>query len=526
MSSNLLENLIDFYPILCYNLLKILYKGTNMDSLDGFSAEEIFSHQIGYTYNDVILLPGYVDFAPNDVSLKTRLSKNISLALPFISSPMDTVTEEKMAINMALLGGIGILHYNNTIENQVEMVKKVKRYENGFIKDPVVLSPNHTIADIRRIKEEQGFSGIPITEDGTLNTKLVGIVTARDVDFEKDYSKKLSEVMTTNLITAKVGVTLNEANAILKTKKVGKLPIIDENGRLIELVSRTDLLKNRDFPLATKDKNKQLRVGAAISTRDEDKERLAELYKYGLDVVVIDSAQGYNKYQIDMLKHIKAKYSDIDVICGNVVTQQQAEGLAGEGADALRIGMGPGSICTTQETMASGRPQATAVYKTAQIARKYDIPIIADGGISVIGHIMKALSFGASTVMMGSLLAGTQESPGEFIYKDGMRLKKYRGMASLEAMKVGGAKRYFAENESIKVAQGVSGAVIDRGSLLDFLPYLATGLRHAFQDVGVHDLPALHKAMIDGTLRCQIRSASSIKEGGVHDLVKVESNVL
>lgn len=493
---------------------------------DGFTAEELFAQLTGYTYNDVILLPGYFDFAASDVVLKTRLTKNISLQLPFVSSPMDTVTEEKMAINMALLGGIGILHYNNTIEQQVDMVKKVKRYENGFIKDPVVLSPNNSIKDILEIKSQHGFSGIPITEDGTLNTKLIGIVTGRDIDFEKDINKKLKDVMTTNLITAKVGIKLSEANEILKAKKVGKLPIIDDNGRLKELVARTDLLKNRDYPLSTKDSNKQLRVGAAISTRDEDRERLAELQKYGLDVVVIDSAQGYNKFQIDMLRYIKKKYPEIDVICGNVVTEDQAIGLLKEGADALRIGMGPGSICTTQETMATGRPQATAVYRTAKVARKYNVPVIADGGISVIGHIMKALSFGASSVMMGGLLAGTRESPGEYIYKDGMRLKKYRGMASLEAMKDGGAKRYFADTENLKVAQGVSGAVLDRGSLGDFVPYLAQGLKHAFQDIGIKTLDELHSYMIEGKLRMQVRSISSIKEGGVHDLYQIDSSIM
>jgi len=493
---------------------------------DGFSAEEIFNQLTGYTYNDIILLPGYIDFDVKDVSLKTQLTRNISTYLPFVSSPMDTVTEDKMAIHMALLGGIGILHYNNTIDKQVEMLKTVKRFENGFIADPIVLSPNHIILDVLNIKNNLGFSGIPITEDGTLNTKLVGMVTARDIDFEKDLNKKLNDVMTKKLVTAKVGLSLNEVNQILKETKVGKLPIVDNEGKLKGLVARTDLKKNRDFPLSTKNENKQLRAGAAISTREEDKERLAELVKYGVDVIVIDSAQGYNKYQLDMIKFIKKKYPELDVIAGNVVTEEQAEGLAKAGADALRIGMGPGSICTTQETMATGRPQATAVYHTAKIARDYKIPIIADGGISTIGHIMKALSFGANTVMMGSLLAGTQESPGEYIYKEGVRLKKYRGMASIEAMKEGGGKRYFAENENLKVAQGVSGAVIDRGSLVDFISYLAQGLKHAFQDVGCRNLEDLHTNMVSGKLRMQVRSVSSIKEGGVHDLYQFDKNIV
>lgn len=494
--------------------------------LDGFSAEQVFTQITGYTYNDIILLPRYIDFDTKDVSLKTQLTRNITLQLPFVSSPMDTVTEERMAIYMALLGGIGILHYNNTIQEQVEMVKKVKRYENGFIADPVVLSPNHCIKDVIELKKSHGFSGIPITEDGTLNSKLIGIVTARDIDFEKDATKKLSEVMTQNLVTANVGISLSEANTILKTTKVGKLPIVDKDGKLKGLLARTDLKKNRDFPLATKNQNKQLRVGAAISSREEDKIRLAELVKAGVDVVIIDAAQGYNKYQIDMIKYIKSLYPGLDVVGGNVVTEEQAEGLIKAGADGLRIGMGPGSICTTQETMASGRPQATAVYHTARMASKYGVPVIADGGISTIGHIMKALSLGAGTVMMGGLLAGTQESPGEYTYKDGMRLKKYRGMASIEAMKDGGEKRYYAENDKIKVAQGVSGAVIDRGSLIDFIPYLASGLKYAFQDVGFKDVLELHNGTKDGSLRFQVRSAASIKEGGVHDLYNYEKHIL
>lgn len=491
---------------------------------DGFEAKDIFNQITGYTYNDIILMPRYLDFGVEDVELKTKLTKNISINLPFVSSPMDTVTEEKMAIHMALLGGIGILHYNNTIEEQAEMIKKVKRYENGFINDAVVLSPEDTIEAVHKIKRELGFSGIPITEDGTLNTKIIGIVTNRDIDFEKDFTKKLKEVMTCNLVTAQEGITLSEANSILRKTKVGKLPIIDKEGHLKSLLSRTDLKKNRDFPLSTKDINKQLRVGAAISTHEKDKERLEALSKANVDVITIDSSQGYTRWQIEMIKYIKKTYPEIDVIAGNVVTSEQAEALIKAGADALRIGMGPGSICTTQETMATGRSQATAVYHTALVAKKYGVPVIADGGISQIGHIMKAVAFGASSVMMGGLLAGTHESPGEFFYKDGVRLKKYRGMASLEAQKSGGDKRYFADNTKIKVAQGVVGSVVDRGSIDNFLPYLTQGLKHAFQDVGFKNMKELHEGLYSGKLKMQIRSQASIVEGGVHDLQSVEKS--
>jgi IMP dehydrogenase len=431
---------------------------------------------------------------------------------------MDTVTEAEMAIGLALWGGIGIIHYNNTIEQQVEEVLKVKRYENGFINNPIVLSPQHKIRDIDMIKAKYNFSGIPITVDGKLNSKLVGIVTNRDIDFERDRNKTLAEVMTTDLLTAPEGISLSDANKILKTSKKGKLPIVDKEGRLVALMSRSDLLKNREYPLASKDEKKQLRVGAAISTKEESKERLAALYEAGVDVVVIDSAQGNSLYQVEMIKYIKSKYPSIEVIAGNVVTVEQCQNLIKAGADALRIGMGPGSICTTQTTMAVGRPQATAVYRTAKYANKEGIPVIADGGIANIGHISKALALGASTAMMGSMFAGTHEAPGEYFYENGVRLKRYRGMGSIEAMEAGGTNRYFAEDSPIIVAQGVSGAVVDKGSLHDYLPYLIQGLKHSFQDMGIKNIPQLHKALYSGQLRFEIRSQMAQREGHVHDM--------
>jgi IMP dehydrogenase len=489
-----------------------------MTSRDGFSAEEIFTQTTGYAYNDFIILPGYIDFTPDDVILETNLTRNIKIKTPFISSPMDTVTEAEMAIGLALWGGIGIIHYNNTIEQQVEEVLKVKRYENGFINNPIVLSPQHKIRDIDMIKAKYNFSGIPITVDGKLNSKLVGIVTNRDIDFERDRNKALAEVMTTDLLTAPEGISLSDANKILKTSKKGKLPIVDKEGRLVALMSRSDLLKNREYPLASKDEKKQLRVGAAISTKEESKERLAALYEAGVDVVVIDSAQGNSLYQVEMIKYIKSKYPSIEVIAGNVVTVEQCQNLIKAGADALRIGMGPGSICTTQTTMAVGRPQATAVYRTAKYANKEGIPVIADGGIANIGHISKALTLGASTAMMGSMFAGTHEAPGEYFYENGVRLKRYRGMGSIEAMEAGGTNRYFAEDSPIIVAQGVSGAVMDKGSLHDYLPYLIQGLKHSFQDMGIKNIPQLNKALYSGQLRFEIRSQMAQREGHVHDM--------
>jgi len=489
-----------------------------MQIKDGFSAEEIFTTPTGYAYNDFIILPGFIDFAPDDVTLETNLTRNIKLKSPLVSSPMDTVTEAEMAIALALWGGIGIIHYNNTIEQQADLVSRVKRYENGFINKPMVLSPQHKISDIDMIKARYNFSGIPITENGKLNSKLVGIVSNRDIDFERDRTRALAEVMTKDILTAREGIALSEANNILRTSKKGKLPIVDADGKLVALLSRSDLLKNREFPLATKDEKKQLRVGAAISTKDESKERLAALSEAGVDVVIIDSAQGNSIYQIEMIKYIKKNYSHIDIIGGNVVTEEQCEMLINAGADALRIGMGPGSICTTQTTMAVGRPQATAVYRTARYSNKQGIPVIADGGIANIGHISKALSLGASTAMMGSMFAGTNEAPGEYFYDNGVRLKKYRGMASMEAMEAGGNKRYFAEDAKIIVAQGVSGAVMDKGSMNDYAPYLLQGLKHSFQDMGLRNVKSLHEKLYSRELRFEIRSAMAQREGHVHDM--------
>jgi len=488
-------------------------------SPNGLDAKTFFEGQGGITYNDFILLPGHIDFTLDAITLETSLTRNIKIKRPLVSSPMDTVTESKMAICMALLGGIGIIHYNNTIDEQVKEVRRVKRFENGFITDPVVLSPNHTIRDVDMLKETHGFSGIPITEDGTLNTKLVGIVTKRDIDFEGDRTKLLKEVMTTQLITAPAGISLSEGNKILKESKKGKLPLVDKQGRLVSLLSRTDLLKNEDFPFASKNKDKQLLVGAALSTREEDKERLAELAKADVDVIVIDASQGDSIFQINTIKYIKKTYPHLEVIGGNVVTAKQCKSLIDAGVDALRIGMGSGSICITQDTLSVGRAQGSAIYHTAKFSKEYaNIPVMADGGIAHIGHIVKALSLGASTVMMGGLLAGTSESPGEYFYEGGVRVKKYRGMASHEAMEKGGGKRYLAVEDRIKVAQGVTGTVVDKGSVIHLVQYLMQSLLHSLQELGCKSIQELHKGIYEGTLRFEMRSPSAQAEGTVHSL--------
>ncbi len=496
------------------------------DAMDGVSARQLFGSDTGITYRDYLVLPGYIDFHPREVSLETKLTRDISLKQPLVSSPMDTVTEADMAIAMALLGGIGIIHYNNTLKEQVRLVEKVKRYKNGFIVDPMVLSASHTIADIDEIKRRYGFSGIPITEDGSRHSRLVGMVTNRDIDLEKDRSILLSQVMTKNLITAQEGMELAEAYQILKKSKKGKLPIINEKQYLVALICRSDLQKSQNFPLASKDSAGRLRVGAAISTQREAYDRVSELVSVGVDCFVIDSAQGHSHYEIEMIRWLKKNYPQVQVIAGNVVTSDQCQSLVMAGCDALRVGMGPGSICITQDTMAVGRAQATAVYHTAKFAAKHGIPIMADGGIANIGDIANALSIGASTTMMGSMFAGTREAPGEYFYEGGVRLKRYRGMASLEAIAAGGEKRYFSEDQNIKVAQGVSGAVVDKGSMFQYVPYLLQGLRLSFQDMGIRTVASLHEKMRSDSLRFERRTMSAQQQGSVHGLYDYKNPTL
>ncbi|KAI1298229.1 inosine-5'-monophosphate dehydrogenase IMD4 [Xylaria venustula] len=504
------------------------------ESRDGLSLHELMDTKTrgGLTYNDFLVLPGYIGFPASEVSLDSPVTRNITLKTPFVSSPMDTVTEHEMAIHMALQGGLGVIHHNCSPDAQAEMVRKVKRYENGFINDPIVISQDATVGEAKALKAKWGFGGFPVTATGKLGSKLLGIVTNRDLQFEDDLSRKIDKVMVTDLVTAQSGVTLLEANKILAQSKKGKLPIVDKDSNLESMISRSDLTKNLHFPLASKlPDSKQLICAASIGTRPEDRIRLGKLIDAGLDIVILDSSQGNSMYQVEMLKWVKQEYPKLDVIGGNVVTREQAATLIAAGVDGLRIGMGSGSACITQEVMAIGRPQAAAVHSVSAFAARFGVPTIADGGIQNVGHIVKGLALGASTIMMGGLLAGTTESPGtSFVSREGKLVKAYRGMGSIDAMQDkkaaagnkdaqasnAGTARYFSEGDSVLVAQGVSGAVAHRGSINSFIPYLAAGVKHSMQDCGQKSLVELHEHAADGSLRFEIRTASAQLEGNVN----------
>ncbi|KAG5583512.1 hypothetical protein H5410_054139 [Solanum commersonii] len=490
---------------------------------DGFSAEKLFNQGYSYTYDDVIFLPGFIDFPTDAVNLSTKLSRNISLSIPCVASPMDTVTETSMAIGMAALGGIGIVHYNNTISQQASIVRAAKSHLIPFSSDLIFASPSDSIHSA----DEFGNSPcIFVTESGTKESKVLGVVCKSTWKGLSDKEARISDYMNVSPVTLPSSYNFEDVAGYIASKKLDFVPLVnDKDGEVVNLVTATDLERMNSLPklgLPSLGTDGKFLVGAAIGTRDSDKERLEHLVKAGINALVIDSSQGNSEYQINMIKYVKHTYPHLDVIGGNIVTKYQAENLIKQDVDGLRVGMGSGSICTTQEVCAVGRGQATAVYKVSSIAEQHGVPVIADGGISNSGHIVKALSLGASTVMMGSFLAGSNEAPGTYENKNGLRVKKYRGMGSLEAMTKGSDARYLGDTAKLKIAQGVVGSVADKGSVLKFVPYTMQAVKQGFQDLGASSLQSAHHLLRSGALRLEVRTGAAQVEGGVHGLVGYE----
>ena len=465
------------------------------------------------TYDDVLLLPAYSEVLPREVSTSSRLTRNIWLNIPIVSAAMDTVTESELAIALAQEGGIGIIHKNMTIAQQAAQVRKVKRSESGMVIDPVTLKNNATLGDAQRIMKEFKIGGIPVIDN---DGKLVGILTNRDLRFQKQTARPVNEIMTKdNLITAKEGISMEEAESILQEFKIEKLPIIDQNGKLIGLITYKDILKRKSHPLASKDSLGRLRVGAAVGVTPDLLDRVQALVQVGVDVISIDTAHGHSKGVIDALKSVKKAFPTLDVIVGNIATGEAAVALAEAGADAVKVGVGPGSICTTRIIAGVGMPQLTAVYEAAKALQNYDVPVIADGGIRYSGDVAKAIAGGASTVMIGSLLAGTDEAPGEMIILEGRKFKSYRGMGSLEAMEDGSKDRYFQDAEDdIKklVPEGIVGRVPFKGSVTEILYQMVGGLKAGMGYCGASSIEAMQQAKF-----VKITSAG-VKESHPHDV--------
>ena len=464
----------------------------------------------GITFDDVLLVPQYSEVTPNMVDLSTYLTKSIKLNIPMMSAGMDTVTEHRMAIAMARQGGIGIIHKNMSIEAQAEEVDKVKRSENGVITDPFSLSPEHTLQDANELMAKFRISGVPITENG----KLVGIITNRDLKFETDFSKKIKESMTSEgLITAKQGITLEEAKAILAKSRKEKLPLVDDNFNLKGLITIKDIEKQIKYPLAAKDKQGRLLCGAAVGITRNVMERVTALVNAKVDVIVVDSAHGHSKNIMDTVKQIKAAYPDLQVIAGNVATGAATKALIEAGADAVKVGIGPGSICTTRIVAGIGVPQVTAVMDCYEAAKEYGVPIIADGGIKFSGDMTKAIAAGASVCMMGSMFAGCDEAPGTFELYQGRKYKVYRGMGSIAAMENGSKDRYFQTDAKKLVPEGVEGRVAYKGTLEDTVFQLVGGLRSGMGYCGAPTIEALKT-----TGQFVKISAASLKESHPHDI--------
>jgi len=463
------------------------------------------------TFEDVLLVPKYSEILPKEVDIKTKLTKNITLNIPLVSAAMDTVTEHRAAIMMARLGGIGIIHKNMDVESQAREIRRVKKSESGIIIDPVSIKASATLREALAIMSEYRISGVPVIDD---DETLIGILTNRDLRFENDYTKNVEELMTKMpLITVKKGTTLDDAEAIFRTNKVEKLPIVDENNKLVGLITIKDLKKRQEYPNANKDAYGRLRVGAAIGVGQLDRSRA--LVAAGADVLVLDSAHGHSKGIIDTVKMLK-KELNVDIIAGNIATSEAAEALVAAGVDGIKVGIGPGSICTTRIVSGVGIPQMTAIEECTEVGRRYGVPVIADGGIKYSGDFAKALAAGAQSVMVGSLLAGTDESPGELITYQGRQYKTYRGMGSIGAMTKGSSDRYFQEGTAPDklVPEGIEGRVPHAGSIKDVIFQLVGGLRSSMGYVGARDI-------VDYQEKAEFVEITSagLKESHVHDVI-------
>ncbi|AAS80412.1 IMP dehydrogenase [Thermus thermophilus] len=477
----------------------------------------------GLTFDDVLLLPDYSEVLPKEVSVRTRLTKRLFLNIPILSAAMDTVTEAEMAIAMAREGGLGVIHKNLSIEAQAAMVRKVKRSEAGMIQDPVTLPPTATLEDAERLMREYRIGGLPVVD---VYGRLLGLVTNRDLRFERDLKRPVTEVMTPveRLVTARPGTTLEEAEELLRRHKVEKLPLVDESGRLKGLITLKDIVKRRQYPNAVKDAQGRLLVGAAVGASKDLPERAQALVEAGVDVLVLDSAHGHSKGILEALAYLKETFGErVEVIAGNVATREGARALAERGADAVKVGIGPGSICTTRVVTGVGVPQITAILEAAAGVKDLDVPVIADGGIKYTGDVAKAIAAGAHAVMLGSMLAGTDEAPGEEVLKDGRRYKLYRGMGSLGAMKQGSADRYFqdpekGETEAKKlVPEGIEGMVPYKGPVADVLYQIVGGLRSAMGYVGAPDIETFRKKA-----RFVRMTMAGLIESHPHDVVVVK----
>ena len=466
----------------------------------------------GLTFDDVLLIPQKSEILPSQINTKTKLTKDIELNIPLMSASMDTVTESKMAISMARQGGIGIIHKNMSIEEQASEVDRVKRSESGVIVDPFSLSKGHTIQDADDIMAKYKISGVPIVDE---NNILIGIITNRDIKFETDMSRKIEEAMTTqeHLVTAKEGVTLEQAKDILGKHRIEKLPIVDDEGHLKGLITIKDIEKKIQYPNSAKDKRGRLLCGAGVGITGDLLERVDALYKAKVDIIVLDSAHGHTVNVINALKKVKAAYPDLPVIAGNVATAAGCEDLIKAGADCVKIGMGPGSICTTRVVAGIGVPQITAIMDCYEVAKKYDIPIIADGGIQYSGDIVKALAAGANVCMMGSMFAGTEESPGEIVLYRGRSYKTYRGMGSIAAMEDGSKDRYFQSGQKKLVPEGVEGMVAYKGKAEDIVFQMIGGIRSGMGYCGAHTIEQLQ-----ANAEFVKITAASLKESHPHDI--------